>query len=327
MKRREFVTLLGSAAAWPLAARAQQVDRMRRIGVLLLQAEDAAARSNSAAFEQMLRQRGWVIGQNVRIDNRWAAGDVGRLRGQAAELLSLKPDIMVTTGAIPLALLRQEAPSLPIVFVGITEPVIGGFVKSLSRPGGNITGFTSFEYAMAGKWLEMLTEIAPRVTRVGLMQNPQNADWPGYNEAIKPLLSSRGVDLAASPVRALGEIERAVAMLTREPNGGLIVLPDAFLIGHVEQLVGLVARHRLPAIYPLRVFPDAGGLMSYGPDVTSAWRDASTYVDRILRGEKPSDLPVQAPTKFDLVINNKAAKALGLTIPESFLLRADEVIE
>jgi putative tryptophan/tyrosine transport system substrate-binding protein len=311
-----------------LAARAQEpADRVRRIGVLMLQAEDALWRSYIAAFEQVLRQRGWAIGQNVQIDERWAAGDTGRLRGRAKELLGLKPDIMVTTGAIPLSVLREAAPSLPIVFAGITEPVIGGFVESLSRPGGNITGFTNFEYAMAGKWLEMIKEIAPRMTTVGLMQHPQNADWPGYNDAIKRLSSTHGLVLVSSPVRDLGEVERAIAMLGREPDRGLIVLPDAFLIANLERLIGLAAQHRVPAVYPFRLFPAAGGLMSYGPELTSVWRGAATYVDRILRGEKPADLPVQGPTKFELVINRKTAKTLGLTVPEVLLVSADQVIE
>jgi putative tryptophan/tyrosine transport system substrate-binding protein len=328
MRRRDFIKgIAGSATAWPLAARAQQDKQAHRIGVLFLQSDNTLFRSYFDAFQQTLQQRGWVVGQNLQLDDRWAAGDMVRLQEQASELVGLHPDIFVTSGAVPLSILRQQAGSLPIVFAGMTEPVITGFVSSMEHPGGNITGFTNFEFAMVGKWLQLLKEIAPAIKTVGLMQNPHDADWPGYNAAIKPLSSSFGVELVASPVRDPGEIEKAVSVLASEPSAGLIVLPDALLIAKSAQVIDLASRHRVPAVYAFRLFSDAGGLVSYGPNLPSVWRGAASYVDRILRGEKPGDLPVQAATKFDLIINLKTAKALGLNIPPTLLATADEVIE
>jgi putative tryptophan/tyrosine transport system substrate-binding protein len=326
MIRREFVAGLG-AAVWPAVARAQQGDRVRRIGVLLLFRDDPTLRSWDAAFERGLREQGWTIGTNLLIDYRILAGDLDRLNTVAAELVAQAPDVLFTAGAVPLAALRKNTRSLPIVFAAVTDPVLGGFIDSLAHPGGNITGFTNFQYAMVEKWLQLLKEVAPRVMRVGLMQNPQNADWPGYNASAKAALSTFGAEPMPLPVIQPADIELAMTALAENPNPGLIVLPDAFLIANIELLVASAARHRVPAIYPFRLFPDVKGLMSYGPDLASLWYGAATYVARVLRGEKPADLPVQAPTKFELVINLKTAKALGLTIPPNLLAVADEVIE
>jgi putative ABC transport system substrate-binding protein len=328
MHRREFIGRFGGTAlAWPLAAHAQQGNQVRRVGAILLFRDDATTRSWIAAFERALQERGWTIGTNVLIDYRFLAGDLDRLGAASAGLIAQAPDVLFTSGAVPLSALQHNTRSMPIVFVAVTEPVLGGFVDSLAHPGGNITGFTNFQYAIAGKWLQLLKDVAPRLTRVGLMQNPQNADWPGYNTAVKAVLSSFGIELIPLPVARPAEIESAITTLASEPSAGLIVLPDVFLVANVELLVATARHHRVPAIYPFRLFSDAGGLMSYGPDLAALWYGAGTYVARVLKGEKPAALPVQAPTHYDLVINSTTAKALGLSVPPTLLTLADAVIE
>jgi putative tryptophan/tyrosine transport system substrate-binding protein len=330
MRRRELITLLGGAAAaasvcWPLAARAQQPGRVRRIGVLLGNAAgDPVAQSWVAAFVRGLATSGWTDGRNVHIDYRWAATD---LRAGAAELVTLTPDVILATSTPPLAALHKATTSVPIVFVNITDPVGAGFVASLAHPGGNITGFTSFEYAMSGKWLDMLREVRPSLTRALVILNPNNPQSPGRMSAIAAAALSLGVRLTPAGAHDAAEIERAVDAFAGEPNGGLLVLPDIITTTHRELIFSLAARHRLPAIYPFGFFAKNGGLMSYGIDVVESFRLGASYVDRILKGEKPGDLPVQAPTKFELIINLKTAKALGLDIPDKLLALADEVIE
>lgn len=328
MRRRKFIAGLGAAIGWAAAARAQQSDRMRRVGVLMrFPEDDPVGLSWVRAFRETLEVSGWRDGRNIRIDYRWGPSTFERLRTQAADLLSLKPEVIFTGGAIPLSALQQETRTVPLVFAAVTEPVAGGFVDSMSRPGGNITGFTNFQYSMAGKWLEILKEVAPRILNVGLIQDPLNADWPGYNSAIKAVSSSVGVNVIATPTGNIGEIERALFALGQLPQAGLIMLPDAFLVSQRELVISLAARHRLPAVYPFRDFAAAGGLVSYGPIFIELCRGAASYVDRVLRGARPGELPVQAPSKFELVVNLKAANAIGLAVPESFLVRADEVIE
>jgi putative ABC transport system substrate-binding protein len=328
MRRRKFITLAGGAAiAWPLAARAQQPERMRRIGVLTyIAADDAEGQARLAAFTQALGQSGWSEGRNLRIDTRWAtAGDVHR---HAAELVALAPDVLLAaTGTATVAPLLQATRTIPIVFVAVIDPVGAGFVESLARPGGNATGFTIYEYSMSGKWLELLKEIAPGVTRVAVLRDPAVASGIGQFGAVQIVSPALGVQLTPVDVRDAGEIERAVAAFARGSNGGLIVTGSGLAILHRHAIVALAARHRLPAVYSERGSVIAGGLVSYGPDRIDQFRRAAGYVDRILKGEKPADLPVQAPTKFDLVINLKAAKALGLTMPDTLLARADEVVE
>jgi len=327
VRRRDFRKVSGAAAAWPACAQAQQLHRPRLIGVLLLFADDASTRSYLAAFQQRLQESGWTEGLNVRIERRLAAGDTERLRGYATELISLRPDIIMCAGAIPLTVLRQQSRSIPIVFAAVTDPVASGFVESLAHPGGNITGFTNFEYGMAQKWLQLLKEIAPSSRRVGLFQNPKNADWPGYLSAAKVAAVSHGVELVPSPVSSVAEIEQAMSTLAHEAKGSIIALPDAFLIANRDLFIELANRHQLPAIYPFRMFSSSGGLVSYGPAFADLFRGAASYVDRILRGERPADLPVQAPTNLELAINLTTAKALGLILSPSLLARADEVIE
>jgi putative tryptophan/tyrosine transport system substrate-binding protein len=325
MKRRAFIALAAGAAAWPMVARAQQSGRMRRIGVLLGNAaNDPVAETWVAGFVRGLQMLGWTDGHNVRIDYRWAAAD---LRVGAAELVALTPDVILATSTPPLAALHKATIAVPIVFVNITDPVGAGFVASLARPGGNITGFTSFEHAMSGKWLEMLKEVQPSLVRTIVILNPNNPQSPGRMSAIAAAASSLGVKLTSAGVHDAAEIERAVDAFAGEPNGGLLALPDILTTTHRELIFSLAARHRLPAIYPFGFFARNGGLMSYGIDVIESFRLGATYVDRILKGEKPSDLPVQAPTKFELLINLKTAKALGLTVPQTLLVAADEVIE
>jgi putative ABC transport system substrate-binding protein len=329
MKRREFVTLLGSAAAaWPLAARAQQPERMRRVGVLMhLAADDPEGQARIAAFTQGLQELRWTIGRNVRIDDRWAAGDAERGRKYAAELVALAPDVILAAGGAVVAPLLQASHAVPIVFVQTPDPVGAGFVASLARPGGNATGFTIFEFGMGGKWLELLKEIAPRVTRAAVLRDAALAAGTGQLGAIQSVAPSFGVELSPIDVRDAGEIERAVTAFTRSPNDGLLVTGSALATVHRDLIIALAARHRLPAVYTLRLFVAGGGLISYGPDSIDPYRQAAGYVDRILRGEKPANLPVQAPTRYELVINLRTAKALGLTVPDSLLTRADEVIE
>jgi len=328
MKRREFIAMLGGAAAVPLAARAQQAERVRRIGVLMnLAADDPESRARNAAFLQGLHQLGWSDGRNLRIDYRWAAGDADRYRTYAAELIALAPDVILAAGGNTVQPLQQATRTVPIVFVQVIDPVGRGLVASLARPGRNATGFTSFEYGLSGKWLELLKQIAPRVTRAAVLRNPTTPAGAGQLGAIQAVAPSFGVELSQVDTRDAGEIERAVATFARGSNGSLIVVVDAFAAVHRELIITLAARHRLPAVYPYHYYVTSGGLISYGPDNIDQYRRAAGYVDRILKGEKPADLPVQAPTKYELVINLKTAKALGLAVPPELLARADEVIE
>ena len=328
MKRREFITLLGSAAAWPLAARAQQNEQKRRIGILMgLAADDLEAQDRTAAFVQGLQQLGWTEGRNLQIDYRRGAGDTDPTRRYAAELVALAPDVILASGGTVVGPLLQVTRTVPIVFTQTPDPVAAGFVASLARPGGNATGFTTSEYGTSGKWLELLKEIAPRVTRVALLRDPAIPQGIGQFGAIQSVAPSLGLEVSPIDVRDAGEIERAITAFARSSNGGLIVTGSALAVVHRDLIVMLAARYKLPATYFLRDFVTAGGLISYGPDPIDPHRRAAVYVDRILKGEKPADLPVQAPTKYETVINLKTAKALGLDIPPTLLGRADEVIE
>jgi putative tryptophan/tyrosine transport system substrate-binding protein len=330
MKRRQFITLLGGAAvAWPLTARAQQPERMRRIGVLMGQAaDDPEAKARVAAFLQGLQQLGWADGRNVRIDTRWATTNPDDIRRHAAELVALAPDvILAATGTATVAPLLQATRTVPIVFTVVIDPVGAGFVTSLARPGGNATGFTIFEYGMSGKWLELLKAIAPGVTRAAVLRDQAIASGIGQFAAVQAVAPSLGVELSPVDVRDAGEIERAVTAFARSSNGGLIVTASGLASRHRDLIIALAARHRLPAVYPWRYFVTGGGLISYGADLADQYQRAAGYVDRILKGEKPADLPVQAPTKYELVINLKTAKALGITVPQTLLARADAVIE
>jgi putative ABC transport system substrate-binding protein len=328
MRRREFITLLGGAAAWPHAARAQQSGALRRIGVFMPGASDPEGMAAVTAFVQSMAQLGWIDGQNVRIDYRWGAGDVERFRVVAAELVALAPDVVLAFGYSTVSALQKTTGRVPIVFAGLTDPVGAGLVASLARPGGNTTGFLTSEFGFAGKWLELLKEVAPRVTRVAVLRDPAVASQIALFGSIQAVAPSLGVELRPIDVRDTGEIERGVtAFAADESNGGLIVPTGARGFLNRELIVALAARHRLPAVYAYRSHVMSGGLISYGSDQVDRFRRAATYVDRILRGEKPADLPVQAPTKYDLVINLKTAKALGLEVPPMLLARADEVIE
>jgi putative tryptophan/tyrosine transport system substrate-binding protein len=329
MKRREFIALIGGgAAAWPLAARAQQSERMRRIGILLpVAADDAEFQTRVGAFLQGLQQLGWAIGRNVRIDTRWAGASAAEIRRHAAELVALAPDVILAHGVPTLGPLLQATRTVPIVFPTAADPVAAGFVDSLARPGGNATGFMDLEYGMAGKWLELLKQIASGVTRVAVLRDPATPTGPAQFGVIQAVAPSLGMEVNPVNVRDASEIERAVGAVARFPNGGLIVTPSGWASVHRELIVKLAAQHMLPAVYFGRYFVADGGLISYGPDLSDQYRRAASYVDRILKGEKPADLPVQAPTKFELVINLKTAKALGLEIPPPLLARADEVIE
>jgi ABC-type uncharacterized transport system substrate-binding protein len=327
MRRREFITLLGSGVAgWPLAARAQQPDRVRRVGVLMnLAVGDPEGEARIAAFVQALQRLGWSDGRNLRIDHRWAGGDAGRFKGYAEELLALAPDVILAAASPSVQALQRATRTVPIVFVNQVDPVGAGFVESLARPGGNITGFTPFEYGLSGKWLELLKEIAPRVTRVAVLRDLNIG--LGQLGAIQSVAPSLGVELMPIGVDDVGQMERTVAAFALSPNGGLIVTASTSAIIHRERITTLAARNKLPAVYYERYFVAAGGLMSYGPDLLDQYRSAASYVDRILRGEKPADLPVQAPTKHVLMINLNAAKALGIEVPATLLARADKVIE
>jgi ABC-type uncharacterized transport system substrate-binding protein len=329
MKRRVFITLIGgAAAAWPHAARAQQVERMPRIGVLLNLAEnDPEGKARLGAFLQGLQQLGWTIGRNVQIEYRWGAGDPDRTRGYAAELAALAPDVILATGSAALGQLLQATRTVPIVFTQTLDPVGGGFVDSLARPGGNATGFLTFEYSLSGKWLELLKQIIPGMTRAAVLRDAADPAGTAQFGAIQSVAPSFGVELSPVNVRDAGEIERAVTAFARSSNGGLIVVAGGLVIVHRELIIALAARHRLPAVYFNRIYVTGGGLISYGPENFDQYRRAAGYVDRILKGEKPADLPVQAPTKYELLINLKTAKALGLTVPPTLLARADEVIE
>jgi len=327
IRRREFITLLGGAAAWPLAARAQQGERMRRVGVLLnLAAGDPMGQARVAAFVQGLQAAGWSDGRNVQIDTRWAAADPGNYRKYAAELIALGPDVVLASTTAAVLQLQRASRTVPIVFVSAIDPVGSGLITSMARPGGNITGFVIFEYALAAKWLELLKEIAPGVKRVAVLRDATVASGIGQFAAIQAA-GSVEMELSAIDLRDAGEIERAIADFAQRPNGGLILTGSQFGTNHPGPLAALAARHKLPAVYPFRYFTSAGGLISYGPDQLDENRRAAAYVDRILKGEKPADLPVQAPTKYELVINLKTAKAFGLDVPLFLQQRADEVIE
>jgi len=331
VKRREFITLLvGAAAAWPLAVSAQQADGSRRIGLLLNIAEsDPEAQSMMGAFHQGLRELGWVDGRNLRIDRRWGAGNPGRVEVLAKELVGLQPEVIVGYTTPAVLALRRETSTIPIVFVQVSDPIGTGFITNLAHPGGNITGFTNFEASMVGKWAEMLKEIAPGISRVAFLFNPETAPYVTryYQRPLEAAVKSLGMQPWGNPVRNVREIESAITALGRESGGGLIVMPDSFNIVHRDRIMVLAAQHQLPAISPYRFAAQEGGLISYGVDQVELFRQAAAYVDRILKGEKPADLPVQAPTKFELAINLRTAKALGLTVPLTLQARADEVIE
>jgi putative ABC transport system substrate-binding protein len=329
MRRREFITLLGgAAAAWPRVARAQQDGRVRRIAVFMdLAEDDAEGQTRVAAFRNGLRDLGWVEGRNVRFDYRWTAGDPARMRRFAAELVALAPEVIMNGGLPTLVAMQQETRTIPIVFAQVLDPVGAGFVDSLSRPGGNITGFLSFEYSMAGKWLQTLKEVAPHIAKVGAIRDLASPSEMGMLGAIQAIMPTFSMPLIGVGGRDAAEFERAIETFAREPNGGLIILPSPVSLVYRQAIMSMAARHRLPAIYPYGFFAREGGLISYGIVPSDNFRRAAGYVDRVLKGEKPGELPVQAPTKFELVVNLKTAKAIGLTIPETFLVRADEVIE
>jgi putative tryptophan/tyrosine transport system substrate-binding protein len=329
MKRREFISLLGgAAAAWPLAARGQEPERMRRIGVLMnAAADDRDGQARVIAFVQALQELGWTDGRNARVDIRWGAGDAERYRGYAAELIALAPDVILAPTSGVVAALQRATGTVPIVFVGVIDPVGAGFVASLARPGGNTTGFAAFEYGISGKWVALLKEIAPGVTRAAVIRDPSLAAGIGQLAAMQAVAPSLGVELSPLDVRDDSELERAIAAFAHAPNGGVIVAAGPAANVRREQINALVVRHLLPAVYPFRYYVESGGLISYGSDLISQYRPAAGYVDRILRGAKAADLPVQAQTKYELVINLKTAKALGLTVPPTLLARADEVIE
>jgi ABC-type uncharacterized transport system substrate-binding protein len=329
VKRREFIALGGAAATWPLAAQAQQGARMRRIGALIAAAgNDAAVQKWQAAFPERLNGLGWQNGRNIQLDYRWAAGNADRLRMFAKELVELKCDLIFAQTTPAAASALQETRTIPIIFVQVTDPVGSGFVTSLNRPGGNVTGFVNMEPAMAGKWLGLLKEIAPRVTRVALLFNPTTAPYTEqYLPPFKAATASLGMEPIAAPVLQPSELEPVAAGQAHELNGGLIVMSDIFLWIHREEVMSLAARYGLPAVYPLREFAEMGGLVSYGNDRLDQYQRAAIYADRILKGEKPSELPVQAPVKFEMAINLKTANALGLRVPEKLLALADEVIE
>jgi putative tryptophan/tyrosine transport system substrate-binding protein len=330
LRRREFISLLGgAAAAWPLVARAQQAERMPRIGVLVgtYGQTDREGQDRVAVFLDTFRRLGWSDGRNVRIDLRWGAGDADRSKAFAAELVRSAPDVIVVVNNPTLAALQPLTRTIPIVFIQVSDPVGSGFVAGLARPGGNITGFQNFEPTMGGKWLGVLKEAAPNMSRAAVLFGSDIAVNVAYLRAAEAVAPSLGLQVAPIDIHAGVEIERAIATFASQPDGGLVVLPNPNATANRASIIILAARHRLPAIYPFRFFATEGGLMSYGIDQIDQWRGAATYVDRILRGEKPGDLPVQAPTKFELVINLKTAKATGLQIPPAFPLRADEVIE
>jgi len=328
MKRREFITLLGGAVAWPLVARAQQRERMRSVGVLTpFAAHNTEGQNRVTAFAQALQQLGWSVGQNARLHYRWGDGTSATMQKYAAELVALAPDVILADSSAALSPLLQATQTIPIVFAIVADPVGAGYVETLARPGGNATGFTPFEYGVAGKWLELLKEIAPRVTRAAVLRDPAIAAGPGQFGALQAVAPSLGVELRAVNVRDADEIERSIAGFAQGSNGGLVVTGSAAAAAHRDLIVTLAARHRLPAVYNARLYGEIGGLVCYGADFLDQFRRAAGYADRILKGEKPADLPVQAPTKYELVINLKTAKALGLDVPPSLLARADEVIE
>jgi putative ABC transport system substrate-binding protein len=329
VRRRDFITLVGGAAAgWPLAARAQQAERMRRIGVLMnAAADDPEGQARIAAFHQGLQELGWTLGRNARIDARWGAVDADSSRRYAAELVGLAPDVILASASPAIAALQQTTRTIPIVFTSVADPVGAGFVETLAHPGGNITGFSLFEYTLSGKWLELLKEIAPGVTRALVLRDATVGSGVGQYAIIQAVAPSLQVELRPIDERDPGEIERAIVTFAQSPNGGLIIAGSPAGLVHRNLIITLADHHQLPAVYPLPYFARSGGLIAYGPDTVSPYRRAAGYVDRILKGEKPADLPVQAPTKYELIINLKTAKALGLSVPQSLLSRADEVIE
>lgn len=329
MRRREFIRVIaGAIAAWAPAARAQEPERMRRIGVLISAAsDDKELQDWLGAFQQGLQQLGWTDGHNVRIEIRNGTGNADRNRGYAEELVALAPDVILVTGAVGVAQVLKATRTVPVVFTNVVDPVGAGFVDNLARPGGNATGFISIEYSMSAKWLELLKEIAPGVRRVAVVRDPDISAGTGQFGAIQTAAPSLGLDLIAVNPREADELERAIARFASSPNGGLISTSSALTVVRRDLIVGLAIKHKLPAVYHRRLFAEAGGLISYGPDVVDPHRRAANYVDRILKGEKPANLPVQAPTKYELVINLKTAKALGLAVPPALLARADEVIE
>ena len=329
MRRREFITLIGGAAAtWPLVAQAQQPERMRRIGVLMNRSEsNPEGQARLAAFRQALEQLGWNEGRNIRIDIRWGDDKTDLERKYAAELVALAPDVILASGTMSVTAVQALSRALPIVFAAVADPVGAGFVESMARPGGNATGFMIYEYSLGGKFLELLKQIAPNVTRVAVLRDPSNPALLATFGAVRGAAQLLGVEVSVVDTRDASEIERGVAAFARSANGGLIVMTGARASVHGDLIVALAARYKLPAIYPFRQHATRGGLIYYGADFNEAFRPAAGYVDRILKGEKPADLPVQAPTKYELVINLKTAKALGLDVPPSLLARADEVIE
>ena len=330
MERRKFITLLGGAAvAWPLATQAQQPERMRRIGVLMGYAEnDLEAKAWIKGFVEGLKKLGWMEGSNVRIEYRWASGNVERLGSYSAELLSLKPDVILAASTPALAAVYQQTRSVPIVFVNVADPIGQGFVSSLAHPDANVTGFTSLEFSMAGKWIETLKQISPSLTQAALMFNPETAPYfPSFLGPIETAASSFAVKTIITPVHDAADVERTISTFAHELNGGIVVVPSAFTTIHRQLIIEQVARYRLPAVYGFSYYAFSGGLISYGINVRDMYIRAASYIDRILKGAKPAELPIQAPTKFELVINLKTAKALGLDIPPTLLARADEVIE
>jgi putative ABC transport system substrate-binding protein len=327
IRRRDLITLLGGAAASPLAAQAQQPDRIRRVGVLIESGQGPDNQAKVAAFRQALQKLGWTEGQNIQIALRWGEGNADQITADAAEVAATAPDVLVGDGGPSVSELRRLTSTIPIVFVEVPDPVELGVVASLAHPGANITGFTHFELDMGGKWLEMLKEIAPHIGRIAFLLPPEHPAWSGFLHTITAAASSIGLDVTPAGVHDAAEIERAVEAFAREPNGGLMVLPSPPTSINHDLIIALAARYSLPAIYPFRYFVSDGGLVSYGTDIPELFRRAAGYVDRILKGEKPADLPVQAPTKFELVINLKTAKTLGLTVPPNLLATADDVIE
>jgi putative tryptophan/tyrosine transport system substrate-binding protein len=329
MRRRKFITLLGGAAAWPLAAHGQQGERVRRLGVLMYTAEsDDEGQSGLAAFREELGKVGWTEGGNIQIDVRWAAADIESMKRFAKELAGLQPDLILTSSTPAAGAMLHQTRTIPIVFVLVADPVGSGYVASLSRPGGNVTGFAPIVGTLGGKWVQLLKEIAPRLTKVALLFNPPTATFiDGFLNPFKTAAVSLGIEAIVAPVHDMPEVESLVTTQAREPNSGLVVIPDAFTISHRAEIISLAAHYRVPAVYWSRSFAELGGLITYGPFIIDEYRRAASYADRILKGENPADLPVQAPTKYELIINSKTAKALGLTIPPSLLATADDVIE
>ena len=328
MRRRQFIRFVGGAvAAWSLAARAQQAERIRRIGVLLpFRANDPEVKARSRIFEESLGQLGWKVGQDLQIDYRSAGGEAASIRKDAAELVALTPDVILTVGSATIGPVQQASATIPIVFVNLADPVGAGFVQSLAHPGGNATGFTNFEYSVSGKWVELLKQIIPQMTRIAVIRDPASAAGIGQFSAIQSVAQPLGIELTPLSVRDPAELERAIADFARPGKAGLVVTSSGTAFRR-NLIIGLASRHKLPAVYPFRYYAEDGGLITYGPNPHDSMRHAAAYVGRILKGEKPADMPVQAPTKYELIVNLKTAKMLGITVPQSLLARADEVIE